>query len=184
MTSARTPAGTPAGGQFAPGRQADTGVTLDADIDAVVVDDAHLAVFAGLRKRHRAVGKAERDYERSRAPPGGYAEIVHKRWPQAHAVAMGPSPDDPDHLVATGLYSSAGDDRLPISDAELHTFNFDNDDAFTLSRSLCRPPLGSAYLAGGSNLPGTTFDVDKARGLLITEQEIHDGVTGQTLYHE
>jgi len=166
----RAPAGTPEGGRFAPGRRAETGVTLDtASEEPGQVDPAILNEMA----RHRAaIAEAGQAYERACAR--GLADIATKRWPQAHALEMEPREDDPDHLVVVGVYSSGKGGRLPVTDAELHDFNFYNQDVFTMTSALQEAPAGqgSAYMSGDSKLLGPTFDVDKARRLRVTDEEI------------
>jgi len=168
----RAPAGTPEGGRFAPGRRAETGVTLDtASEEPGQVDPAILSEMA---RRRAAVAEAELAYERVCAR--GLADIVSRRWPQAHALEMDPWEDDPDHLVVTGVYSSAGGGRLPVTDAEIHDFNFFDQDVFTMTSALQAAPAGqgSAYMSGDSKLLGPTFDVDKALSLRVTTQEVDD----------
>jgi len=168
----RAPAGTPEGGRFAPGQHTETGVTLDtASEEPGQVDPAILSEMA---RRRAAVAEAELAYERVCAR--GLADIVSRRWPQAHALEMDPWEDDPDHLVVTGVYSSAGGGRLPVTDAEIHDFNFFDQDVFTMTSALQAAPAGqgSAYMSGDSKLLGPTFDVDKALSLRVTTQEVDD----------
>ena len=168
----RAPAGTPEGGRFAPGRRAETGVTLDTASEKFgQVDPAILSEMA----RHRAaIAEAGQAYERACAR--GLADIVTKRWPQAHALEMEPREDDPDHLVVTGVYFSGEGGRLPVTDAELDDFNFDDQDVFTMTSALQAAPAGqgSEYMSGDSKLLGPTFDVDKALSLRVTTQEVDD----------
>ncbi len=168
----RAPAGTPEGGRFAPGQHTGTGVTLDtASEEPGQVDPAILSEMA---RRRAAVAEAELAYERVCAR--GLADIVSRRWPQAHALEMDPWEDDPDHLVVTGVYSSAGGGRLPVTDAEIHDFNFFDQDVFTMTSALQAAPAGqgSAYMSGDSKLLGPTFDVDKALSLRVTTQAVDD----------
>ena len=166
----RAPAGTPEGGRFAPGQHTETGVTLDtASEEPGQVDPAILGEMA----RHRmAIAEAEQAYERACAR--GLADIATKRWPQAHALEMDPWEDDPDHLVVTGVYASGEGGRLPVTDAEIHDFNFYDQDVFTMTSALQAAPAGqgSAYMSGDSKLLGQTFDVDKALSLRVTDEEI------------
>jgi len=168
----RAPAGTPEGGRFAPGQHTETGVTLDtASEEPGQVDPAILGEMA----RHRmAIAEAEQAYERACAR--GLADIATKRWPQAHALEMDPWEDDPDHLVVTGVYASGEGGRLPVTDAEIHDFNFYDQDVFTMTSALQAAPAGqgSAYMSGDSKLLGQTFDVDKALSLRVTTQEVDD----------
>jgi len=168
----RAPAGTPEGGRFAPGQHTETGVTLDtASEEPGQVDPAILSEMA---RRRAAVAEAELAYERVCAR--GLADIVSRRWPQAHALEMDPWEDDPDHLVVTGVYESGEGGRLPVTDAEIHDFNFFDQDVFTMTSALQAAPAGqgSAYMSGDSKLLGPTFDVDKALSLRVTTQEVDD----------
>ncbi len=177
----RAPAGTPEGGRFAPGRRAETGVTLNpASEEPGQVDPA---ILGEMQRRRVAVEEAELAYELVCAR--GLADIVSQRWPQAHALEMEPWEDDPDHLVVTGVYSSGEGGRLPVTDAAIHDFNFDDQDVFAMTSALAparRPghrgqpgePTGSAYMSGDSKLLGQTFDVDKALSLRVTTREVDD----------
>ncbi len=168
----RAPAGTPEGGRFAPGRRAETALTLNpASEEPAQVDPAILGEMA---RRRAAVEEAEQAYEMACAR--GLADIATKRWPQAHALEMEPWFENPDHLVVTGVYASGDGGRLPVTDAELHDFNFDDHNVFAMTSALCparRPghrgqpgePTGSAYMSENSKLLGQTFDVDKALSL-------------------
>jgi len=177
----RAPAGTPEGGRFTPGRRAESGVTLSpASEESGQVDPAILSEMA---RRRVAVEEAELAYERVCAR--GLADIVSQRWPEAHALEMEPWEEDPDHLVVTGVYSSGEGGRLPVTDAEIHDFNFDDQNVFAMTSALAparRPghrgqpgePTGSAYMSEDSKLLGQTFDVDKALSLRVTAREIDD----------
>jgi len=168
----RAPAGTPEGGRFAPGRRAETGVALNpaseksAQVDPVILGE--------MARRRVAVAEAELAYERVCAR--GLADIATKRWPEAHALEMDPWEDDPDHLVVTGVYASGEGGRLPVTDAEIHDFNFYDQDVFTMTSALQAGVAGqgSAYMSGDSKLLGQTFDVDKALSLRVTTQEVDD----------
>jgi len=176
--SQRTPAGTPEGGRFAPGRRAETGVTLDTESEELGQVDP--VILSEMARRRVAIAEAEQAYERACAR--GLADIATKRWPEAHALEMEPWEDDPDHLVVTGVYSSAGGGRLPVTEGEVHDFNFDNDDVFEMTSALqaASAGQGSAYMSSDSKLLGPTFDVDKARGLRITDEEIAQDRTERT----
>jgi len=177
----RAPAGTPTGGQFAPGQHSETRVTLSpASEESGQVDPAILSEMA---RRRVAVEEAELAYERVCAR--GLADIVSQRWPEAHALEMESWEEDPDHLVVVGVYSSGEGGRLPVTDAEIHDFNFDDQNVFAMTSALAparRPghrgqqgePTGSAYMSEDSKLLGQTFDVDKALSLRVTAQEIDD----------
>ena len=166
----RAPAGTPEGGRFAPGRRAESGVTLDTaseesgQIDPVILDE--------MAHRRVAIAQAEQEYGRVCAR--GLADIVSRRWPQAHALEMEPWFENPDHLVVTGVYASGDGGRLPVTDAELYDFNFDNDNVFEMTSALQTAPKGqgSEYMSSDSKLLGQTFDVDKALSLRVTDDEI------------
>jgi len=166
----RAPAGTPEGGRFAPGHRAESGVTIDpASEESGQVDPA---ILSEMTRRRVAVAEAELAYERVCAR--GLADIVSRRWPQAHALEMDPWEDDPDHLVVTGVYESGEGGRLPVTDAEIHDFNFDDQDVFEMTSALqaASAGQGSAYMSGDSKLLGPTFDVDKALSLRVTDEEI------------
>jgi len=166
----RAPAGTPTGGQFAPGQHSEPRVTLGtASEESGQIDPAILSEMA---RRRAAIAEASQAYERACAR--GLADIATKRWPQAHALEMEPREDDPDHLVVTGVYESGEGGRLPVTDAEIHDFNFYDQDVFTMTCALQAPPAGqgSEYMSGDSKLLGQTFDVDKALSLRVTDEEI------------
>lgn len=168
----RAPAGTPEGGRFAPGRRAETALTLNPVSEEPAQVDP--AILGELARRRVAVAEAELAYERVCAR--GLADIATKRWPEAHALEMKAWYENPDHLVVTGVYSSVEGGRLPVTDAELEDFNFDDQDVFTMSSALQAAPVGqgSEYMSGDSKLLGPIFDVDKARGLRITTQEVDE----------
>ena len=166
----RAPAGTPTGGQFAPGQHSETKITLHpAHEEPVQVDPA---ILDEMTRRRVAVAEAEQEYERVCAR--GLADIATKRWPEAHALEMKSWYENPDHLVVTGVYSSVEGGRLPVTDAELEDFNFDDQDVFTMTSALQTAPAGqgSEYMSGDSKLLGPVFDVDKALSPRVTDEEI------------
>ncbi len=166
----RAPAGTPEGGRFAPGQHAESGVTLALAREES--DQVDPVILSEMARRRVAVAEAGQAYERVCAR--GLADIATKRWPEAHALEMERWYENPDHLVVTGVYASVDGGRLPVTDAELHDFNFYNQDVFTMTSALQEAPAGqgSAYMSGDSKLLGQTFDVDKALSLRVTDEEI------------
>ena len=177
-TPKRVPAGTPTAGQFAPDQHSETGVTLDTTSEKSGKVDP--VILGAMATRRHVIAEAEQAYERVCAR--GLADIATKRWPQAHALEMESWFENPDHLVVTGVYASGEGGRLPVTDAELHDFNFETDDVFEMTSALQTAPegQGSEYMSSDSKLLGQTFDVDKARGLPITDEEIAQDRTDRT----